>query len=353
MTGVITDEQGEGLIGASVVALHTPSGTKYGTSTLVDGKFTIPNMRVGGPYTVTVSYIGFQEKQFNNINLSLGTAATLNVKLSQSTSQLSEVEIVSNKNDVFSSDRTGAATNITREAITALPTISRSINDFTRMTPQSNGRSFGGQDNRMNNVTIDGSLLNSSFGLSDQPGGRTGVAPISLDAIEEIQVNLAPYDVRQSGFTGAGVNAVTRSGTNEFTGSVFYNSQNDKLIGTKAAGEEVPSDEFKNTQAGFRIGGPIIKNKLFFFLNGEIENRSEPGTSYRANKGGEKVEGNVTRVLQSDLDNLSNFLRDKFNYETGTYQGYNNETKSNKILAKLDYNISQNHRASLRYNMLD
>ncbi|WP_162053748.1 TonB-dependent receptor [Pontibacter pamirensis] len=353
MTGVVTDQQGEGLPGATVVAVHTPSGTNYGTATLADGRFTIPNMRVGGPYTVTVRYVGFQDKIYNNISLNLGTAYSLNVKLAEQSNELSEVQIVSDRNAIISSERAGTATNISREAITALPTISRSINDFTRLTPQASGTSFGGQDNRLNNITVDGSILNSSFGLSGQPGGRTGTAPISLDAIEQVQVNLAPYDVRQGGFTGAGINAVTRSGTNEFSGSVFYNIQNEKFLGTEAKGREVASDNFNNTQAGFRLGGPIIKNKLFFFVNGEIERRTEPATTFRANRGGEAVEGNVTRVLESDLDNLSTFLRDRFGYETGPYQGYDNQTRSNKFLAKLDYNINNNHRASIRYNMLD
>ncbi|MCC9169099.1 TonB-dependent receptor [Pontibacter harenae] len=353
MTGVVTDQTGEGLPGATVEAIHTPSGTTYGTATLEDGRFTIPNMRVGGPYQVTIKYIGFQDKVHNNISLSLGTAYSLNVRLVQQSSELSEVQVISDRNAVISSERAGTATNISREAITSLPTISRSINDFTRLTPQASGTSFGGQDNRLNNITIDGSILNSSFGLSGQPGGRTGTAPISLDAIEQVQVNMAPYDVRQGGFTGAGINAVTRSGTNEFSGSIFYNIQNEKFLGSEAKGREVASGNFNNTQAGFRLGGPILKNKLFFFINGEIERRTEPATTYRANRGNEEVAGNVTRVLESDLNELSSFLRDRFDYETGPYQGYDNQTRSNKILAKLDYNISNNHRASIRYNMLD
>jgi len=353
MTGTIMDAGGEGLPGATVVAVHTPTGTRYGTASLVDGRFTIPNMRVGGPYTVTVSFVGFQEQSFNNITLSLGTAATLNVRLAPQTGQLNEVQVISNRNDVFSSDRTGAATNVTREVITSLPTISRSINDFTRLTPQASGQNFGGQDNRLNNITIDGSILNSSFGLAGQPGGRTGTAPISLDAIEEIQVNIAPYDVRQSGFVGAGINAVTRSGTNEFSGSVFYNLQNENLVGDEAKGREVSTTNFNNKQAGFRLGGPILKNKLFFFINGEIERRTEPATSYTALREGQTAGGNTTRVLASELDALSSFLRTNFNYETGPYEGYDSERRSDKILAKLDWNISDKHRASIRYNMLN
>jgi len=353
MTGIVRDTKGQALPGASVVAVHTPSGTKYGTATTGDGRYNLPNMRVGGPYTITVSFVGYETKALDNIQLALGTAGTFNIILSDQSSALQEVVVTGNKNGVFSSERTGAATNITREAINSLPTLSRSINDFTRLTPQSNGQSFGGQDNRLNNITVDGSILNSSFGLAGQPGGRTNSSPISLDAIEQIQVNVAPYDVRQSGFVGAGVNAVTRSGTNEFSGSVFYNIQNDNLVGDRAKNTRLTVNNFSNKQAGFRLGGPIIKDKLFFFVNGELERRIDPATQYRANQGGETVAGNTTRVLASDLDAISSFLSTNFGYETGSYQDYNLERRSDKVLAKLDYNISDKHRASIRYNFLN
>jgi outer membrane receptor for ferrienterochelin and colicin len=354
MTGVVITTEGKPLSGASVLALHIPTGTQYGTTTNNNGRYTIPNMRVGGPYTVIISTVGFQTQQVDSVQLALGSAATFNFDLSQSSGSLSEVTVTSKRSSLFNSHRTGAGTNVQRQVINSLPTISRSIADFTRLTPQATGLTFGGQDNRLNNITIDGSYLNSSFGLSSGlPGSRTGTTAISLDAIEQIQVNMAPYDVRQSGFTGAGINAVTRSGTNEFSGSAFYNFQNQNFVGDKAKGATVTINEFKSQQAGFRVGGPIIKNKLFFFLNGEVERRTDPATLYRANKGNEPVGGNVTRVLASDLDQLSAFLRTSFGYETGPYQDYNNERKSDKFLAKLDYNISQKHRASLRYNMLN
>ncbi|GAB4408121.1 MAG: carboxypeptidase regulatory-like domain-containing protein [Microscillaceae bacterium] len=352
MTGFITDDKGDALPGATVFAVHTPSGTQYGASTLADGRFVIPSMRVGGPYKVTVTFVGFQDQVFENIYLSLGTAATLNAKLAEQSLELGEIEVTASRNEVFSSDRTGAATNIGAETITSLPTISRSINDFTRLTPQANGRSFSGQDSRFNNISIDGSIFNNSFGLADQPGGRTGQSPISLDAIEEIQVNLAPYDVRQAGFTGAGINAVTRSGTNDFSGSVFYTFRNNDFLGTKARSTEVISANFDTYQAGLRLGGPIIKNKLFFFINGEIERETRPATEFLANRG-EPVGGNITRVLASDLDDLSSYLAQNFNYETGPYDGYDFETRSDKFLVKLDYNISNNHRASIRYSYFD
>lgn len=352
ISGKITDGKGEGLPGANVVATHTPSGTTYGTITLNDGRYTIPGMRIGGPYTVKISFVGYQEKAFTEVFLSLGTATNLSAQLSEQSTELETVVVTGSKNDVFSSDRTGAATNITKQTISTLPTISRSINDFTRLTPQANGQSFVGADARFNNITIDGSSFNNSFGLAAQPGGRTGSAPISLDAIDEIQVSIAPFDVRQAGFVGAGVNAVTRSGTNEFSGSVFYNTRNESFVGDKAKGRDVITNNFTVNQYGFRLGGPIIKDKLFFFVNAESERRSDPATDFRSNLGGETVTGNVTRVLKTDLDQLSDYLRTNYGYETGPYEGYNNETTSDKFLVKFDYNVSQKHKLSVRYNAL-
>lgn len=353
LTGKIIDDKGQGLPGANVIAIHLPSGTRYGTASQVDGRYTIPGMRVGGPYKVTVTFVGYKEESREDIFLNLGTAAEVNFAMKEANVELSEIVVSASRNDIFSPNRTGAATNISKDQINSLPTLNRSINDFTRLTPQASGTSFAGQDNRFNNITIDGSLFNNSFGLAGQPGGRTGQAPISLDAIEEIQVNLAPYDVRQAGFVGAGINAVTRSGTNEFSGSIFYNIRNKNFVGKKAKGQTVEVGDFNVFQSGFRLGGPIIKNKLFFFLNGEIERQTEPGTTFRANAGGEPVGGNVTRVLRSDLDELSRFLREKFNYETGPYEGYNNETRSDKFLTRLDYNINDNHKLSMRYTHLN
>lgn len=353
MSGKVTDQNGGILPGATIVAVHVPSGTTYGTTTGTNGVYFMPSMRVGGPYKVTISFVGYKDAVYDDVYLNLGTTFNLDAQLSEAQVEIQEVVVTGVRSNVFSSDRTGAATSITREYITALPTINRSINDFTKLTPQASGRSFVGQDARLNNITIDGSIFNNSFGLADQPGGRTGTAPISLDAIEEIQVSIAPFDVRQAGFVGAGVNAVTKSGTNDFSGSAFYTVRNQSWIGDKAHGVDVNSQDFNVAQYGFRLGGPIIKNKLFFFVNGEFESDVRPATSYRANLGGETVGGNITRVLKSDLDNLSSYLKEKFNYETGPYQGYNNEMRGNKFLVKLDYNISNNHKFSIRYNWLD
>ncbi|MDP3200409.1 MAG: carboxypeptidase regulatory-like domain-containing protein [Algoriphagus sp.] len=355
ISGVVSEKNGQPLPGANVVATHLPSGTRYGAVSNIDGKYNIPGMRVGGPYRISVSFIGFSTQEVDGIILSLGVFANVNVSLQEDGQQLSEVVVTSSKNNLFSNERTGANTSIDNQALTRLPTISRNINDFTRLTPQSNGQSFAGQDSRLNNITVDGSYFNNSFGLGSgsNPGGRTGVSPISLDAIEQISVNVAPYDVRQGNFTGAGVNTVTKSGTNEYSGSAYYFFRNNNNVGTEAGENTFNPGDFTYKQIGFRVGGPIIKDKLFFFASFEDEKEARPGTTWRARVGNEPIEGNVTRVLASDLDQLSGFLRDKFNYETGPYEGYDNETLGTKFLVKLDYNINDKNKLSLRYNHLN
>jgi hypothetical protein len=355
MTGRVVDNGGETLPGANVVATHVPSGTRYGAVTNIEGRYTIPGMRVGGPYTVTVSFVGFETQSIENVFLSLGVAGNVNVTLREDGQDLTEVLVTGDRSSVFSSERTGATTSIGNETINRLPTIARNINDFTRLTPQASGNSFAGQDGRLNNITVDGSYFNNSFGLGSgsNPGGRTGVSPISLDAIDQISVNVAPYDVRQGNFTGAGVNTVTRSGTNEFKGSAYYFWRGSDNVGTQAGSNTFNPGEFKYRQVGFRLGGPIIKNKLFFFTSFEDDKNTQPGTTWRANTGNQPITGNTTRVLASDLTNLSNFLRNNFGYETGPFQDYDHETVSRKFLAKLDYNISDKSKLSVRYNHLD
>lgn len=359
--GKVTDVSGEPLVGANVIATHVPSGTFYGTSTRDDGRFNLPSVRIGGPYTIQVSYTGYESFELNDLTLSLGQDFRLDIKLRESASVLSEVIVTAVENEILNSQRTGAATNIKKEAISALPTLSRSLNDFVRLTPQSrssnvaattgSGTSFSGQDSRFNNLTLDGSIFNNSFGLASAPAGQTNSSPISLDAVEEIQINLAPYDVRQGGFTGAGINAVTRSGTNRFEGSVFYNTRSEKFVGDKANDSPISKTDFSIKQTGFRLGGPILRNKLFFFVNGEIERRDDPATSFLAARPG-LTGDNVTRVQASDLDQLKAFLKERYNYDAGSYEDYLLNTRSDKLLAKIDYNISSAHRLSVRYNYL-
>ena len=217
------------------------------------------------------------------------------------------ITVVGQSDPVFSSGRTGAATAVLREDLATLPTVSGRITDITRLTPQYGGSgTFAGQDNRANNMTVDGSYFNNSFGLGVTTGGigdRTGVAPISLEAIEQVQVSVAPYDVRQGSFTGAGVNTVTRSGTNSFTASAYYRTRNEDcsdltnvdtcsgFVGTTAAGLRFNPLNFKTKTAGVWAGGPIVKNKLFAFGSFEKQEDTRPLTTFTSNPGGAAVGG--------------------------------------------------------------
>jgi hypothetical protein len=356
ITGVVHDAQGAPVPGASVEAIHEPSGTRYEATTRSDGRFSIPGMRIGGPYSVTVSLSGFRPQTTKDVFVSLGTAADLHLTLS-TLAVSEEVTVTAESSEIFSSARTGAATTVNREVLATLPTINDRINDYARLSPQYSGGPFGGgflgQDNRLNNITVDGSYFNNSFGLAGQPGDRTGVTPISTAAVEEIQVNAAPYDVRQGHFVGAGVNMVTRSGTNSFRGAGYYWFRNDGLVGTKAKDNTYNPGTFDYKRYGGYLAGPILKDKLFFFASYENDKFTQPGTTFVANTGGQPVGGNITRVLASDLDALSSYLKTNFGYDTGPYQDYSFETPAKRYLAKIDYNLNNKNKISLRYLQLD
>jgi hypothetical protein len=349
LAGIVLDESQGPIVEATITAIHDPSGTTYSARTRSDGRFTIPGMRVGGPYTVTVARIGFGNQVKTNNYLSLGAATDLRFVLRPIAVTLDEVTVTG----VFSSERTGAATAINPEVLGSLPTISRSIADFTRLTPQASGTSFVGQDNRLNNITVDGAYFNNSFGLAGQPGERTSVAPISLDAIEQVKVSLAPYDVRQGNFVGAGVNTITKSGTNEISGSLYYQFRNEGLVGDSAKSLPVDAGTFKYNLFGASLSGPIVRNKLFFFGNFETEGLTQPGTTFRSNLGAEPIQGGVTRVLKADLDQLSNYLATNLGYTTGPYEAYDHETPATRFVAKLNYNLNVRNKFSLRYTHLD
>lgn len=353
--GKITDEQGNPLPGSNVVATHNPSGTVYGTTTRANGEFNLPGLRVGGPYTITVTFIGYTTTKLEQVYLQLGQNLKQDFKLKEKAVELEELTVVGTRDVIINPDRTGTATTVQRTTIETFPTITRRIEDFARLTPQfKSGARFAGMDNRLNNITVDGSYFNNSFGLAGLPGDRTGVAPISLEAIEQIQVNISPFDVRNGNFVGAGVNTVTKSGANEYSGSVYYNYRNESYVGTKAGDFEVNPGKFRFNQYGVRLSGPIVKNKLFFFVSFEDDNLIQPGTTFIARSDVTVTPGgNITRVLKSDLDALSAFLKEKFNYETGPYQGYDFETPSTRALIKLDYNIDPKNKLSLRYLHLD
>ncbi|MGI9139989.1 MAG: carboxypeptidase regulatory-like domain-containing protein, partial [Gemmatimonadaceae bacterium] len=359
IAGSVNDAAAAGRPEVRVVAVHLPSGTTYEARTRSDGRFTLPGMRVGGPYRVTATAIGFEADVRDDVFVNLGQTTDIRFTMREAAVQLGAVTVTAEGETVFSSARTGAATSVGRETIRTLPTFSGRIEDFARLTPQYSGSGFGfsfaGQDNRLNNVTVDGSYFNNSFGLAGQPGDRTGVAPISMDAIEQLQINIAPYDVRQGNFVGAGVNSVTRSGTNQVSGSAYWSFRDNRksLHGTRAGELTVDPGEFNFKKVGLTVGGPVIPNRLFFFVNYEVDGLTSPGTTFRANTGGETPEGNITRVLASDLNNLSTFLRTNFGYETGPYQDYDHETPAMRFLTKFDFNVNERNKLSLRFNVLN
>jgi hypothetical protein len=354
MSGQVLDEAGAPVSGASVIAVHEPSGSRYGAITRNDGRFSMPGLRVGGPYRLTVSHIGFETEERGNVEVNLGVATELMIRVRERAVEVEGITVTGERREaILSPDRTGAATTVSREAIANVPTIAGRIESVARLTPQSSGMSFAGQDSRLNNITIDGSYFNNSFGLGNTPGDRTGVAPVSLAAIEQVQINVAPFDVRHGRFVGAGVNSVTRSGTNDFRGSLYYQFRDQDLVGTKAGDFDFDPGTFEFSNIGGWLAGPIIQNKLFFFANYEDDALKEPGTTFLANTGAQSVGGSITRVRAASLDSLSTYLSSNFDYQTGPYQGYTHETPARRFLAKVDFNVSDRNKLSLRYNQLD
>lgn len=353
MDGKVVDANGQPLVGATVKATHTPSGTLYGTTTREDGRFDLPNLRIGGPYLVEVTYVGYATATLTNVQLKLGQKLPLAVALQAESVELGPALVTGSRSGLISKDRTGAEVNVGQDKLINLPTISRSASDFTRLTPASDGNSFGGRNDQFNNFSVDGAIFNNPFGLdAATPGGQSDAQPISLDAIEQITVSLAPYDVTQAGFTGAAVNAVTKSGTNTFHGTVFGFYRNQGLTGNRVDKQEIVVPDLAQSQFGFALGGPIIKNKLFFFANAERDVREDQGTTAIA-AAADRNGSNVARVSQADLDAVSQALAQRYQYETGPYEGYLHQTNSTKGLLKLDLVLNPSNTITATYNFLD
>lgn len=352
MNGRVTDEKGEPVVGAAVVATHEPSGTVYGAIVNQNGQYTINGMRAGGPYKVEVSSVGYNSLLFKDVTLQLAETYNLSATLKESTEFLEQVVVIGTAKSKFSNERTGAATNIDNSQIAALPTVSRSITDVTRLSPYGgNGMSFAGADGRTANFTVDGANFNNNFGLSEKlPGGGS---PISIDAIEEMQVVISPFDVRQTNFIGGGVNAITKSGTNTFKGTAYVYHKNENLRGDAIGGEQITGARAKDrtTTYGFTLGGPIVKNKLFFFVNYEYVNTPTIANRWRGSEDGKADANNyISRTKLSDLQKVSDFVKNKYGYDTGSYTNFPADERNQKILARIDWNINDKNHLAVRYN---
>jgi hypothetical protein len=350
INGIVTGEEGNPLEGATVTATHVPSATVYRALTRAGGVYNILNMRVGGPYRVNVARIGYQPETEENVFLDLGESERVDFQLTPQAAQIAGVEVLGETEEI----RTGATTTIDPTQVTVTPSVRRSTRDLTRLDPRSDGNlSFGGRNWLYNSMSLDGSYFNNSFGLDDPlPGGQANAEPVPFDAIEQVQVALAPFDVRVGGFTGASVNTVTKSGTNDFKATAYTFRRDDALQGNEVAGQQIVADpQLRYNQSGIALSGPIVKNKLFFYVNGELERTDDPGTNFLPNRGTPGF--GISRVEASVLDAIRQRLIDEYQYDPGPYEGFIHETNNDKFLGKLDWNINESNTASLRYNYLD
>lgn len=348
ISGIVTDDMGT-IIGATVIITHEPSGTTYGTITNDNGRYSLTGMRTGGPYKAEVMFLGYGTNTVTGISLNLGETYVHNVKLVEESVSLGEV-VISAEKTRLSTEKTGASTNINNRQLTQMPTINRNIQDITRLSPYASGMSFGGSDGRSSNFTLDGANFNNNFGLSaNLPGGGN---PISLDVIEEVQVVVAPYDVRQTNFIGGGVNAITKSGTNQFKGAGYIYYTNQDMRGNRVGDQQFGNrpDESK-TIYGASIGGPIIKNKLFFFANIETEKQPTQVVTWRASEDGiMNLNTSTSRTKAEDMKKVQSHLKDKYGYDPGSFTNFPGDENNIKLLARIDWNIDNNHKLSMRYN---
>ena len=359
LSGKITDNS-DAIIGATVTAKHVPSGTVYRAVTNTSGVFSIQSMKAGGPYTVEISYVGYETTVYKDINLTLGQTTVLDTKLSEGSNLMQEVVVSGSRTGSMSTSRAGALTSISAAQISNIPTVSRSMNDLLKMTPQGgntgNGFAVGGGNYRQSYVTVDGAAFNNAFGIGENLPANG--SPISIEALDQISVSVTPFDVRQSGFTGGAISAVTKSGTNEFKGSAYIYTTNVHLRGNKVNDTELTRTASHTTTYGLTLGGPIIKDKLFFFVNGEYEPEVSAGpTGYAGTSStgslysdGWATSGQLHRPTVEQMNTISSYLKSTYGYDPGRYQGYNLETPSYKVLARLDWNINDDNKINVRFS---
>lgn len=352
--GLITDASGEPLPGANIIAIHQPTGTRYGVASRPNGRYTFKSVRVGGPYEIQVTFVGFNPDKKQIQNIELGESVELNFTLEEGELSLDEISVTAQTDPVFNADRTGASTNISTAELESRPTISRSITDFGRLIPQNTGgNSFGGRNDRYNNILIDGATLNDVFGLGEAtPGSQAGAEPISLDAVKELNVDLAPFDVTNNNFTGGQLNAITRSGSNEFGGSVYFLGRNENFVGSlPVEGQNQVNEfpEFSESFVGFRAGGPVVEDEVFFFVSGEFKRRNDPLNTGVQGSGA----GQIFGIPQSTFEEIQTIAQEQYGYDPGGYSLLTQEQDNNKFLAKLDWNISDDHKLTLRHNYVN
>lgn len=356
MHGFVTAPDGSPLARATVLAVHLPSNTIYRALVRTGGAYNLPNMRVGGPYRVVVTLIGYRPDTAQDVSVSLGQNLRQDFRLQAQAVQLAEILVAAPSDEVLNTGRTGAATFVNELTVIAVPSIKRSTRDLIRLDPRNDGNfAFAGRNWLFNNISLDGSYFNNPFGLDDPaPGGQTNAEPVPYDAVEQVQVSVAPFDVREGGFTGANVNTVTRSGTNNFRGSAYTFYRNESFLGNKVKGNPVIANpDLTFLQSGLSFSGPLIRDKLFFFLNGEIERTDDPGTNFVANRDTGPPQFGESRVRASTLDSIRQRMIQEYGYDPGAYEGYIHETDNNKLLLRLDWNLSESNNLSLRYNFLD
>jgi len=355
MSGLVSATDGPPPASAMIVAEHVPSGTQYRAITRGGGAYSIPNMRIGGPYRVTATSIGFAPKVEENVFLSLGQTFRLDFQMVRQAVRLEELAVLAGRDEVLNAGRSGAATFIDPLKVTLLPSIKRSTRDLTRLDPRSDGNfSFAGRNWLYNNVSLDGSYFNNPYGLDDPaPGGQSNAEPVPYDAVEQVQVSIAPFDVREGGFTGANINTVTKSGSNDFRASLYSFYRNDNLEGNSVRKQKIVANPtLKYLQSGFAFSGPLKRNTLFFYINAELERTDDPGSNFVASTGGASGLG-ISRVQAATMDAIRARLIEQYQYDPGPYQGYIHETDNNKVLAKLDWNINASNNLTFRYNYLD